>query len=285
MSWPGQHEHNWGQPDSYGGGHPYPPPGGPPPPPPSGGGGGALAVLLVVLAVVVLVGGVGSVLVLSADREPLPTTTARVPTAPETSPTAQVPAASTIRPRIAGWQGVPARNHGIAYDVPKTWEVLTPTTVVGFEDAEGKPLVGMSGAAGVERGECTLVRTGVSGGAAPEPSGSAGLSALPRAARSVALRWAGAGYTPDRGRPPTVRLTRPKGVKLGGIRGYHVAAQVTVNGTRGACDPPRAMVHTVAFPSAQGDPIVFVGFADLGVPGALGDAGIRKAISSIRPLR
>jgi hypothetical protein len=300
MSWPGQQDQNWGRQGGYGGGNPYQMPGqapgtpggfgGPPPPPPAGGGGGALAVFLVVLAVVVLVGGVSGVLLLSTERpqhNPLPPTTASAPTPPEPSapaPRSPAPAGATIKPRIAGWQGVAARHHGLAYDVPRAWEVLTPTTIVGFEDEKGNPLVGMSGAAGVEQGGCTRLRTGVAGGKAPDTSRSARLSDLPGTAQSMARRWADAGYTPKNGPAPTIRLSRPTGIRLGRIRGYHVIAQVTVNGRRGTCDPPRAVVHAVAFPSTQGDPVVFIAYADLGITGALGDTDIRKAISSIRPL-
>jgi hypothetical protein len=59
---------------------------------------------------------------------------------------------------------------------------------------------------------------------------------------------------------------------------------VTVNGTRGPCDPPQAVVHAVAFPSTQGDPVVFIAYADRGVSDEVADQDIAKAISSIRPL-
>jgi hypothetical protein len=267
--------------------------GGPSAPPSSGCAGGALAIFLVILAVVVLVVGVGGVLLLSADGRPddqPPSTTAPLPTAPRTVPESPLPAVATTSPVLPGRVGVASYKHGLAYDVPRNWQVETPGTIVGFEDAKGRPLVGMSGAAGVERGDCSLVRTGVSGGEAPDLRRTARLSGLPGAAQSAARRWADAGYTPTigntNGQAPTVQVSRPRGVRLhGGIRGYYVTAQVTVNGTRGTCDPPRAVVHAVAFPSTHGNPVVFIGYASVGAPGAPGDADIRKAISSIRPLR
>jgi hypothetical protein len=73
-------------------------------------------------------------------------------------------------------------------------------------------------------------------------------------------------------------------VTLGGITGYDVTANLTVNGTRGACDPPQAVVRAVAFPSTEGDPVVFIAFADRGVPQTQSDQIISRAISSIRPL-
>jgi hypothetical protein len=302
MSWPGQHDQSWGRPGGYGDDSPYQAPvqgpampggfGGPPSSPSSGCAGGALAIVLVVLAVVVLVVGVGGVLLLTADDRPdePPPATAPAPTAPQTTPESSLPAVATTSPVLPGRVGVASYKHGLAYDVPRTWKVETPDTIVGFEDPKGNPLAVMSGAAGIERGDCSLVRTGARGGVTPDVRRSARLSDLPGVARSEARRWANAGYTPTigdtSGQAPTVQLSRPRGVKLrGGIRGYYVTAQVTVNGTRGTCDPPRAVVHVVAFPSTRGEPVVFIGYADVGVPGAPGDTDIRKAISSIRPLR
>jgi hypothetical protein len=156
--------------------------------------------------------------------------------------------------------------------------------IVGFEDEAGNVLVGMSGAAGVEQGDCTRIRTGVSGGEAPDTSSSARISDLPGTAQYAARRWANAGYTPKNGSAPAVRLSGPVKVALGGITGYHVTANVTLNGTRGACDPPQAVVHAVAFPSTEGDPVVFITVADRGVPLEQSDQIISRAISSIRPL-
>jgi hypothetical protein len=247
--------------------------------------------MLVLLAVVTLVGGVVGAVVLLSDDDPGPTPVASGPpsgvrssAAPESSASPGATSA-TIPPRIGGWQGVASRKHGLAYDVPPNWDIKSAGTIVGFEDDKGNPLVGMSGAAGIERGDCTVVRTGVSGGTAPNISRSAKLSDLPGTAQYAARRWANAGYTPKSGRAPTVRLSSPIGVSLGGIKGYQVTAGLTVNGTRGSCDPPQAVVYAVAFPSTQGDPVVFIAFADRGVPGAVSDQDLRKVISSIRPLR
>jgi hypothetical protein len=316
MSWPGQGEQSWGQPGGYGGadrnpyplpGHqgPYGPPGQgqpygphkdgpfPPPPPPPRSGGGGVAVALILLAVVVLVGGTIGVVALLGDDGPSPgpvasggSTDVRPPT-PEGSASASPsggPAGATVRPRIPGWQGVASRNHGVAYDVPPTWEVKPAGTIVGFEDENGRPLAGMSGAAGIKQGDCVRVQTGASGGKAPDTARSAKLSDLPGTAQYAARRWANAGYTPKNGRAPAVRLSRPVPVMLGSMKGYHVTAKVTVNGTRGPCDPPQAVVHAVAFPSTQGDPVVFIAYADRGVSGEVADQDIAKAISSIRPL-
>jgi hypothetical protein len=321
MSWPGHGEQNWGQPGSYGGGdpNPYPLPGQgpygpqgqglphgplpggpggfpPPPPPPPRSGGGWVFFVLILAAAVVLVGGlVGVVIAYSsgnpskpiASGSPTDWTSTSPQSSPSDSPTDSPTDALTgakVPARIAGWQGVASRNHGVAYDVPPNWQVQSPGVIVGFEDDKGKPLVGMSGAAGIKNGQCTLVQTGGSGGEGPDTRSSAKVSDLPGTAQYAARRWANAGYTPKKGRAPTVRLSKPVSVRLGGMKGYHVTANVTVNGSRGPCDPPQAVVHAVAFPSIQGDPVVFITYADRGVSGAASDQDIAKAISSLRPL-
>ena len=310
MSWPGQGDQNWGRPGGYGDQNPYPlpgqgqyppqapqptysPPGGFGPPPPRSGGGAGAAVALVALAVVILIGGITIVVLLSrGDPKPAPPTASpgalgesSSPTPGSATPGSPAPGTSpSVRPRIAGWQGVASVNHDLAYDVPPGWQLKSPSTIVGFEDDDGKPLAAMSGAAGIERGDCTTVRSGVSGGEAPDTSASAKLSDLPGTAQYGARRWANAGYKPKNGRAPTVRLSGPTRVTLGGVTGYQVTANVTVNGRRGTCDPPSAVVYAVAFPSTKGDPVLFVCYADRGIPNATSDQDIRRVISTLRPL-
>lgn len=265
-----------------------------PPPPPSGGSGAAIGVILAIaLVVVLIVGGGITALVLLGRRAPAPRPTTSPalppPPAPESSASPSSspvpsPTSSTVRPQIAGWQGVAAVKHRLAYDVPPGWKVQSVGMIVGFEDAEGNILAGMSGAAGIQQGECTRIQTGVSGGSAPDTSPSATTSELPSTAQYAARRWANAGYTPKNGSAPSVQLSSPVRVVRGGITGYHVTATVTLNGTRGPCDPPRAVVHTVAFPSTEGDPVVFITVADRGVPLEQSDDLISRTISSIRPL-
>jgi hypothetical protein len=196
-------------------------------------------------------------------------------------------------PVIPGWQLVRSPEHGVAYDVPPGWHVEAPTTKIGYGDAEGNIVQVMIGAAEIEDPHCTggdlhyPAETGVTGG-----KDMVALSSLSRtqrdqlmgAATRTANQWAIGQYTTTAGRVPSVVQGNGKTVSPGGAQAFDVADTATSKGTRTRCEPPRGVVHAVAIPAAQGDPIVFIAIADRGVARQTTDAELQKIISSIRPL-
>jgi hypothetical protein len=251
-----------------------------------------LAIVLSIAAVLVL-GGAGTTVAWlylgrsrtqAADSSPAPQTPAST-TAP-TSASRGNPSSSTngtaqqnpsLPAKISGWQVV-STQRGIAYDVPPSWQVLSPDTTTGFEDSSG-PIVTMKGAASYKDRYCqahtgnSLGGSGVSGSNEVDPA---------KSAASAAKAWANAGYTTDNGTLPTVTLSQPEPVAASGVQGVHVTATVKLT-PQTDCDPPAAVVHVVAFPSSNvSGTVLFIVYAHQGRPDAATDQDLRQMISSIR---
>jgi hypothetical protein len=262
------------QPTPYGGLGVYSTPGGHPDP------GGkrpkkttTRAILLSFVAVLAL-GGAGTAIIwLQLDRSKQPGT-ASLSSAPATG-TAQ---SSLPQPKIAGWQVV-STQRGLAYDVPSNWKVLPPDTITGFADPQGKPLGSMKGAARYGEGYCTTHKANSLSGSGMTGSNERDLA---KSAAAAAQSWASAGYTTDDGTQPTVTPSQPEPVTVSGVQAMHVTANVKLT-PKNDCDPPTGVVHIVALPSSDGQgSVLFISYANRGVPNVSSDQDLAQMISSLR---
>ena len=283
-------------PPSQPGGYPPPPggfgdpPGFPPPPPQRPQTGIIIAVVAVV--VVLLGGGVTAAVLLSRGdhkhRSVALPPDSGVPSAPavpgqsapgplpSSAPTAAPPSAPA---KVPGWRAVVSVKHGVTYDVPPDWKVLSPTTIVGFEDAHGRPEVAGSGAADYKEGYCQ----GHSGSWRAQAAVTGYITTdLAADAADAARKWGTYAYTPDNGQAPAVSLSPAKAIDAGGTPAQEVTATVTLRDHSDPCNPPRGIVHAVATTLKNGKVSVLVVMADQGVGDAANDADLLKIAGSLR---
>jgi hypothetical protein len=290
MSWPdGDQGYGAGGqgPQNNGGWYGYPPPGGPggygPPPgfpPPRRSPVAGIVVAIVIIAGVLLVGvAIGGIVLLSGGHEnkQQPVTVQ----APSVQPSAEPSSAPPAQAKVPGWKAVVAVKHGVTYDVPPSWSVKPPGVIIGFEDPNGKPQVGGSGAATYKEGYCQghsgswRAATAVTGYVTTDPAADA---------KDAARKWATNGYAPDSGgSAPTVAVGAPRPISVGGVTGQEATATVTVRDRRNPCSPPGAVVHTVAMPPKNGQVAVLIVIADQSVSDAAADADLQKIAGSLRP--
>jgi hypothetical protein len=277
------------QPTPYGGLGVYATPGGHPDP------GGkrpkktkTLAILLSFVAVLVL-GGAGTTIWLYLDRSKQQaaassssaTATASTSSRSAPSQSASGTAQPSPTPKIAGWQAV-STQRGLTYDVPSNWKVLTPDTIIGFEDPQGKPLVFMKGAADYKEGYCTAHKGNSLSGSGVTGSNERDLA---KSAAGAAQSWASAAYMTDDGKQPTVTLSQPEPVTVSGVQAMHVTANVKLT-PKTDCDPPSGVVHIVALPSSDGQgSVLFISYANREVPNVSTDQDLAQTISSLRVSR
>lgn len=70
---------------------------------------------------------------------------------------------SAVSPSVAGWKAVTSAQYGLSYDVPTSWRVTDPETLIGLEDAQAKPKVAMSTAAVFREGYCKYEQRAAAG--------------------------------------------------------------------------------------------------------------------------
>lgn len=242
----------------------------------------AAPVLVIALVALVVVGitSLGSRL---GERVATGSSRGATPSAPArtTDPPTPTPSHTTAptKPVVAGWQPVVHTKRGVAYDVPRDWEVNTPTTIVGFEDPGGGHPLAMSGSADYASGYCTNSGSGiwraVSGVAAAPKSGS-----LREVAKVAASTWGNVYDDPSKGIHAVADDGRAKPLRVKGAKAYHSRVEVTVSGGD-ACTPSRALVDVVAVRGEHTNGI-FVLAAHQGTRQDEGRATINKIVSSVR---
>ncbi len=276
------------------------PQGGPPMPPPKPNRT-PLIVSLVVL-VVVAIGVVTTLLVVdNDDDQPIagpPSTTETTTTTAKSPSTTRRPTSTTRRPTtsstptevdqikvdpvIAGWQGVLSYKEGVAYDVPKDWEVETPGTIVGFEDNAGKPTAVMHGVTTYKPDACPASRGSYRGHGGFV---TAGTTDPTRAAQNGVKLFADAAALNKDGTSAPVAVTPPVATKVGEGKIEAVTATATLTVTEpGACPSPTVLFTSVAFKNGA-NTVLFMMYMDQGTPDALPKETADKLITSLRPYR
>jgi hypothetical protein len=237
---------------------------------------GAVIGLVAAAVVAIATGAIALTWNDAAAHKPNPTPTPS-PTPPRT------------RPLIAGWKTTPAPQYGIAYDAPPNWKREDPDYALYFQDAKSNILAAEKGVAGIEKGKCMRVASGVRGGSRPvlKPS-SDQLGVLRSAAGDEARKWAAAAYGLAETPPtqPRVSTGSTGTITLNGITAARASVTVTPAGG-GACMPRHAVVETIAMAASPGSssvgPVFFTVFADRNVPGQVTDDVIEKVIRTVRP--
>lgn len=242
---------------------------------------GRLGVLIVVAAAVSAC--TTTVTGMSVAAESPSSVRTAVSTPPSSTPSMRPPA-STVPPAdpallVPGWQVVLSHKHKASYDVPPGWKVEGDDYVVGFEDNNGNPLVGMSGAATYQQGFCPGHSGSVRGMIGVKDGNVTATGSL---ATSVAQQWAADGYMSSNGTPPKVTASPPQPVTIDGIAGFVARDTVRPNPTT-ACAPPSAVVQVVILP-ANGGSILLIMVMDQDFPGAVTDSQMQQMINSFRPL-
>jgi hypothetical protein len=209
------------------------------------------------------------------------------------SPTPSKPAATTnppkptpshttppTKPVLAGWQPVVHTKRGVAYDVPRGWEVNSPGTIVGFENVgASNSTLAMSGSAEYGSGYCTNSSSGtwraVTGIAAAPTGGDQAAQT-----KSLAEAWGNVYDEPSKGIHAVADPSRTKPVRIKGAHAYHIRVSITVTGGD-ACTPHRARVDvlTVRAPHTNG---AFILSTDQGTHADPTSKTIAKILSSVR---
>ncbi|BBZ00119.1 hypothetical protein [Mycolicibacterium fallax] len=280
----------------------YATPGGPGGPPPGGTSrglvigltaGAVVAVLLVVGAVLWGFGRGGD----SSNEAATATTTKAVvtgnpapsttePAFPSTSVDIPKPTGDTCTGTAApttptGWQTVAAKR-GLSYDVPPEWQVLSCGTMVGWEKKcpDGPfgtcPIRVMSGASELVSPTCSDSSVAVAG-----VPGFSDVSDITEAVNAESDNVVDI-YTSDDGQVPTVSLSPPKNLTVGGQAAVQVVA--TVTGIKAdECTGPSAL-HSMVATTVPGQPgtVLFVISMDQGIDGAAGPEVIDQMVASLR---
>jgi hypothetical protein len=186
-----------------------------------------------------------------------------------------------LDPQVPGWSPVRSVSRAAAYDVPPSWQVLTETTIVGYES--GNDRVAASGAAQFGAGVCgsenaTLALSGVKHDTGTD---------LARAADATAREWADLAYRDDKQRRPRLTVGQPETITTRGGQPATVVKVTARTASRaGACKLTEGAVYAVAatgFTGELGPTAILVVVADVGRPDAVPEPEIREILGTLRP--
>ncbi|SEO28703.1 hypothetical protein [Actinacidiphila rubida] len=298
-----------------GGGYPTPQQWGPPVP---GGPGGQppknrnnLTIAIAVTAAVAVIAAVvvGAVYLTGGDKKnsaqddksPTPTATATAST-PTATPTPTGTGGDAggggdnprgapvdVEPVIPGWKVVERDQRNVLFDVPPDWNVGSQGMTIGFSDKTGNPAVAMSGPAYYKHDFCSSGSSTFDRGAAGT-KGANGATSVRNAAEVQATAWAYWAYQTD-GKGTFSKVLDSKAFhNAHGISGWQARATATNVPVPTKCASPAGEAFTVAWlDPTQSDPtkklVVWVLYADRGVPDALAQSTIDKIKSSIRLIK
>ena len=300
------------QPSGYSTPQPWgpPAPGGPQGPPPGKQRNTTTIAIAVTAAVAVIAAVVVGAVYFTGDKKKDdakgdPTTTAAAPKSPTPTPTptptdtaTDDPSASggsgdsprgapvDYKPVIPGWKVVRRDQRNVLFDVPSDWTVDSQGMTIGFADKSGNPAVAMSGPAYFKHNFC---RSGNStyDRAAVGTKGANGASSVRNAAEVQAKSWAYWAYQVD-GKGTFSKVLDSKAFHNShGITGWSARATASNIPTPTRCSSNAGEAWTVAWlDPSQSDPtkklVVWVLYADRGVPDALAQSVVDKIKSTIR---
>ncbi|MFI8950468.1 hypothetical protein ACIGO6_28575 [Streptomyces sp. NPDC053750] len=261
------------------------------PGPPDRGPGGRTKLVAIVAASVVLVAAAATGAVLLGGNEddgaePGPT----VSSSASASATADDPRSGDddLKPTVSGWNVVANPDHGIAFDVPASWSLQSPTWITYVtedDDPEEKPLVAMKAPAFLQEKWCgsdgdrdgSVDYTPLAGAGT---RGNNGARSTEEIARTDSANWVYGNFTqPDRNKVSTGPVT--SFTTASGIEGSVATSRSSGVEKKGKCDV-NGKATTFAFKSADGDLVSwsFFGAADVGdeVP----DTTVRQILATVR---
>ena len=180
-------------------------------------------------------------------------------------------------PVTPGWQSVVNPKWFSAFDVPKTqdWTVERPGMITGFEDENGKMLVGMSAPAYFKKEWCKSATR-----AAVGTKGAQGSKNTKQAAQIAASNFAIAGF--DQKQQGTLKKTPPKRfTNKHGITGHLATARVTGAPKEDKCAADGKVV-AVSWVNKNDDLSLWVFYADANVKDEVPHSTVRKMLASLR---
>jgi hypothetical protein len=284
---PGPYGQQWGTPAPSGA------------PVPPGRSGDRTKLIAVVTAVAVVVAaGVTGFLVLGGDKDEEAKGggkggKASASASQDPSPSASADdgrGADGPEPTVEGWKVVVNPKWGTAFDVPADWEVASPTTVTGFEDAKGEagdpPLITMSAPAFLKSEWCTsdddkdgredhteLAGAGTKGANGAKDTDEVALNQVPW--------YVYGGYTqPDRKSLTVDKKAQPY-TTASGVEGSVAWARSKDTPQKGKCASDGKAV-TFGFKNSAGDYVAWSLFGATGVDDELPDETIEKILSTVR---
>ncbi len=217
-----------------------------------------------------------------------PPTRAQPRTTPAPGPTASAPTPSStpslpsVPPVVPGWSAVASRER-VAYDVPPEWKVESPTLLTGFETSGGAhEVVTMHNAATFKPGACTGTPTSYRARAGlVSPKGQRAESA----AAEISRQWATVAGVHTDGSASPISETSVSPVKIAGgtLDATMATTTLTVTEPDSACPAPTMTFTAVSF-VRDGALVVFMLYADQGVPDALPLDVATKVVGSLRPV-
>ncbi|MFF7194529.1 hypothetical protein ACFZAM_12540 [Streptomyces sp. NPDC008079] len=231
----------------------------------------------------------------SAPQSPTGTPSTTAPTSTATGGNADTgdsprgdPAALDVKPVIPGWKVVIRSERNVAFDVPPDWSVDSEGMTIGFEDKNGDPAVAMSAPAYYKKDWCKNGNSSADR-AAVGTKGANGAKSVRNAAEVQAVSWAYWAYQ-DNGKGTFSKVQNSKAFhNAHGISGWQASATAANIPKSSKCSADGA-AYTVAWSDpTQTDAakklVVWVLYADRGVPDQLSDSVIDKIKSTIRPLK
>ncbi|MFF9773707.1 hypothetical protein ACF1HJ_08550 [Streptomyces sp. NPDC013978] len=272
-------------------------PAGPPVPPGGGGGNRTKLIAIIAATAVVVAAGVTGFLVLGGDGDKDKSKTQSAPSA-SSSPTASESPEDNPRgedagakPTVEGWKVVVNPKWGTAFDVPADWEVQSPDTITGFEDAEkgdGSPFIVMSAPAILKERYCTSDddkdgNEESSSLAAAGTKGQQGAKSTEDIARGDSASWVFAGYT-DQKDASKKKMTIGKAkayTTASGVEGSVATTYSTGVAKKGKCDTD-GKATSFAFKNSAGDYVSWTFRGAKGVQEEVPDATVRKILSTVR---
>ncbi|MEV0321719.1 hypothetical protein ACIBKX_35110 [Streptomyces sp. NPDC050658] len=272
-------------------------------PSPSGGGNGdgnkTKVVAIVAALAVVVAAGVTGFLVLGGDKDdeadskpsksPAASASKKPSSDPATGGGTERGTGNGPKPVVDGWQVVVNPKWGTAFDVPADWEVQTPGTFIGFEDAkkgDGSPLIGMSAPAYYKSKWCSSDddKDGTKDDTALGAVGTKGANGA-KSTDEVAVNqvpwWVFGGYTqPDRKSITTDKKAKPFTTKTG-IKGSIARAHSTNTPQNGKCDSDGKAI-TFGFKNSEGDYVAWSLYGAKGVKDEIPEETVMKILNTVR---
>ncbi|MFJ2954619.1 hypothetical protein [Streptomyces sp. NPDC087270] len=192
-----------------------------------------------------------------------------------------------VKPVIPGWKVVRRDQRNVAFDVPPDWKVDTQGMSLIFTDDKGAAQEAMGAPAHYKYEWCTSGHDHADRATVGTKGGN-GAKSLKNAADNEAEAWAYWVYQ-TKGKGTFSKAKDSKAFKNDhGITGWQSEATATNVVKADKCTPPSGIAYTVAWldPSQKTPtPVVWVLYADTGVPDQLSQSIVDKIKSTIRPLK
>ncbi|MEV6954802.1 hypothetical protein [Streptomyces sp. NPDC051183] len=187
----------------------------------------------------------------------------------------------------AGWKTVVNPAHGIAFDVPPDWEVVSPTVFSGYTDHNDpdKHLIGHTAPAFYKSKWCSIDGNGDgvvtdTRLATTGSKGADGAKSTEEVAEKTAPTWVYAAYTqPDKS---LVKWDKPvEFTTKSGVRGSYVKARSEGAPAPNRCEGDGKAV-AFGFKNSKGDFVAWDFYGRTGVPGAVSDELVMRIMSTVR---